>query len=285
MIVFFFKLVVKGIASQQCQPDVRLPITMDILTKMLHALPVVHINPQEVCMYRGVLVAGFYGLMHVLLVQGVQLQSHRVVLTLNSSKANKSNNPEVITLLAQEPSPCPVKLIWDYAKIRPHVAGPFFLWSDNSPLQYSDLAVIVHLLAQCLELPHQYFKPHGLRIRGKHSCTFLGCNQETFSRWTNGHLGPSANIPVNYKLFLAVQNRVWFIGDHQLQLAFEVLMKHKDRFHQLDLLEGFNSRFTEEMMLEHMLATVLDMVNRYKYLPELTVIHVGASDFSRVTNH
>ena len=35
---------------------------------------------------------------HALLVQGVQLQAHRVVLTLNSSKANKSHNPEVITL-------------------------------------------------------------------------------------------------------------------------------------------------------------------------------------------
>ena len=31
---------------------------------MLHALPVVNINPQEVCMYRAVLVAGFYGLIH-----------------------------------------------------------------------------------------------------------------------------------------------------------------------------------------------------------------------------
>ena len=125
---FLLKLVAKGITSQQRQPDVRLLITMDILVKMLHALPLVHINPHEVCMYRGVLVAGFYGLMHpgeltesqhMLLVQGVQLQSHRVVLTLNSSKANKSHNPEVITLLVQEHSPCPVKLIWDYAKIRP----------------------------------------------------------------------------------------------------------------------------------------------------------------------
>ena len=71
-------------------------------------------------MFWAVLVSGFSGLMHpgeltesqhVLLVQDVQLQSHRVVLTLNSSKANKSNNPEVITLLAQENNPCPVKLI------------------------------------------------------------------------------------------------------------------------------------------------------------------------------
>ena len=60
---FLLKLVAKGIASQQHQPDVRLPITMDVLVKMLHALPVVHVNPHEMCMYRVVLVAGLYGLM------------------------------------------------------------------------------------------------------------------------------------------------------------------------------------------------------------------------------
>ena len=180
---FLLKLVAKGIASQQRQPDVRLPIMMDILIKMLHALPVEHVNLHEVCMYRAVLVAGFYGLMHpgeltesqhVLLVQDVQLQAHRVVLTLNSSKANKLHNPEVIILLAQEHSSCPVKLIWDYAKIRPHIVGPFFLRLDNSPLQYSDLASIIHLLAQCLELSHQYFRPHSLRIGGQPSCTSQG---------------------------------------------------------------------------------------------------------------
>ena len=62
-------------------------------------------------------------------------------------------------------------------------------------------------------------------------------------------------------------------------------MKHKDRFHQLESITGFDSRFTKAMMLEHMPAAVLDMVNRYKYLPELIIIHVGALDFSRVTNH
>ena len=60
---FLIKLVAKGIAIQQQQPDVRLPITMDILVKMLHAFPVVLVNLQEVCMYRAVSVADFYGLM------------------------------------------------------------------------------------------------------------------------------------------------------------------------------------------------------------------------------
>ena len=79
---------------------------------------------------------------HMLLVQGVQLQSHRVELMLNSSKANKLHNLEVITLLAQEHSSCPVKLIWDYAKIRPRVPGQFF----SGQIILPSSMVISHLL-------------------------------------------------------------------------------------------------------------------------------------------
>ena len=119
----------------------------------------------------------------------VQLQAHRVVLTLNSSKANKSHNLEVITLLAQEHSPCSVKLIWDYMKIRPQIAGPFFLQSDNPPLQYSDLASIICLLAQFLELPHQYFKPHRLRIGGATQLHLSGAHPrdiQQMGHWSSG---------------------------------------------------------------------------------------------------
>ena len=87
------------------------------------------------------------------------------------------------------------------------------------------------------------------------------------------------------QVFIAVKTRLWFIGDQQLRLAFKVLMKHRYRFHQFNSLEGFDTRFIEAMLLEHTPATVLDLVNRYKYSPELIVIHIGASVFSRVTNH
>ena len=91
--------------------------------------------------------------------------------------------------------------------------------------------------------------------------------------------------PLMIKLFLTVKNRLWFIGDWQMRLIFEVLLKHEDKSYHLDSLEGFDTKFTEDMMLEHMMAMVLNMVDRYKYLPELIIIHAGALDFSRVTNH
>ena len=67
--------------------------------------------------------------------------------------------------------------------------------------------------------------------------------------------------------------------------AFHFLMQHKDRFPQVLEYEGFDTRFSEAMLLEHMPAAVLDMINYYKYLLKLVVINVGASDFMRFSNN
>ena len=66
--------------------------------------------------------------------------------------------------------------------------------------------------------------------------------------------------------------------------AFQFLMQHKDRFPQVSEYEGFDTRFSEVMLLEHVPTMVLDMINCYKYLPELVVINVEASDFTRFSN-
>ena len=66
--------------------------------------------------------------------------------------------------------------------------------------------------------------------------------------------------------------------------AFQFLMQLKDRFLQVTDFDGFDTRFSEAMLLEHMPTMVLDMINHYKYLPELVVVNIRTSDFTRYTN-
>ena len=47
---FLLRLTLKGVATTPHELDVRLPITLPVLEKMLHALPLVHDNQFEVCM-------------------------------------------------------------------------------------------------------------------------------------------------------------------------------------------------------------------------------------------
>ena len=83
---------------------------------------------------------------------------------------------------------------------------------------------------------------------------------------------------------IAVTNKIWFIGDRLMTKAFQFLMQYKDRFLQVADFDGFDTRFLEAMLLDCTPATVLDMINHYKYLPELVVVNVRTSDFTRYTN-
>ena len=51
----------KVVAASLHEPDVRLPITLPVLERMLHA-PLIHDNQFEVCMYSALLRVGFYGI-------------------------------------------------------------------------------------------------------------------------------------------------------------------------------------------------------------------------------
>ena len=59
---FLLKLTLKGVAASPHELDVRHPITLPVLERMLHALPLVHDNQFEVCMYSALLTVGFHGL-------------------------------------------------------------------------------------------------------------------------------------------------------------------------------------------------------------------------------
>ena len=66
--------------------------------------------------------------------------------------------------------------------------------------------------------------------------------------------------------------------------VFDFLIQHRDRFPQVAEFDGFDTRFSEAMLLEHMPAVVLNMINHYQYLPELVVVNFRASDVMRFTN-
>ena len=56
-------------------------------------------------------------------------------------------------------------------------------------------------------------------------------------------------------------NKMWLIGNRLMSKAFQFLMQHKDRSPQVADFDGFYTRFSEAMLLEHAPATVLNMIN------------------------
>ena len=82
-------------AASAHELDVRLPITLLVLERMLHALPLVHDNQFEVCMYFALLTVGFHGLLcpgdlamseHAILAENVHIGTNQAVIILPNPK-------------------------------------------------------------------------------------------------------------------------------------------------------------------------------------------------------
>ena len=62
---FLLKLVLHGTKNNTRQPDVHLPISITMLHDIINALPLLHPNHYEVCMFSTRLAVGFHGLFHL----------------------------------------------------------------------------------------------------------------------------------------------------------------------------------------------------------------------------
>ena len=95
---FLLKLVLCGTKNSTQQPDVCLPISITILHDMMNALPLIHPNHYEICIFSALLAVGFHGLFrpgkltysqHSITVDNVHVSTSRIIVVLLTSKANR----------------------------------------------------------------------------------------------------------------------------------------------------------------------------------------------------
>ena len=94
---FLLKLVLHGTKNSAQQPDIHLPISITMLHDMINALPLIHPNLYEICMFSALLAVGFHGLFrpgeltysqHSITVDNMHVSASRIIVVLLTSKAN-----------------------------------------------------------------------------------------------------------------------------------------------------------------------------------------------------
>ena len=169
---FIIKMMLKGVNTKHRDPDVRLPVTRQLLGQMCQVLPCVVRDLYLSCMYVSMLTLAYNGLLrpgeftyspHVIRVENVWFQNGDVVLYFSSSKTHQYPTWQAITI-KPHPGNCPVHFLRDYLKVRPVVKGPLYLASDGIPVQYQKVLKLSQTLTEFLDLPVDRYKPHSLRI-------------------------------------------------------------------------------------------------------------------------
>ena len=150
---------------------------------MINALPLLHPNHYEVCLFTALLAVGFHGLFHLgeltysqhsITVDNVHVSTSRIVIVLLTSKANSTHVAQRVVIGKHASRYCPVELITNFLHIQPQVNGPLFVKLDGSSVFAKDVANILKQLALFLNLPNNLIKPHPLRIWGSTRLHLLG---------------------------------------------------------------------------------------------------------------
>ena len=188
--------------SRQC--DSRLPITPDILKKILLALNHTVSSSNLRTLLKLFFLLAFNAFLRLgeiavrdpqytnLVVQrsDVTLQSSGVQIVLRHYKNNKDQTPIVLFLKAQTSSKfCPVLHLTQYLAQFRHSSGPLFQFTNGKPVSSSFVSEQLRSAICFIGLNPKYYKGHSFRIGAATHASNLGYSENAiFKKWEDGIL-------------------------------------------------------------------------------------------------
>jgi hypothetical protein len=163
----------------------RLPITANILEKLVFALQFVCKNKYEQALFTSVYIICYFGLMRVsevtvdskqphlidqrktlLFADLIKLTSSECEIRLKITKTTQKGPPTILNLSAiPNCTLCPVAALQSYTKIRPASNGSLFIHFDASPLTIYHFSVMLKKALRHAKIPNSHlYKNHSFRI-------------------------------------------------------------------------------------------------------------------------
>jgi hypothetical protein len=177
---FIIRRMVAGMARGQIRKDVRAPITIDILRKIVPALDYICHSSFESVMFRASFVLAFFGFFRIseLVAQSAScsdraLQSQDVVVnvakelhvTIRYSKTDQlGRSTNLVIKKIEGDSICPVNAMIGYIAVRPAIVGPLFCHYNHAPLTRYQFSTVLQRALTFAGIDTGLFSSHSFRI-------------------------------------------------------------------------------------------------------------------------
>lgn len=179
---FLIKKMLSGAKRLASSPDVRQPITLDILENLLVAVPHVANSSYQRCLFMAMFIIAFYAFLRVgeitvrshsnpnlLLLSNVSFKTIAkascMIITMTNFKHNLGKNPVHLEI---KPQPirkfCPVQIMKSYLKVRGVKDGPLFCYGSGRPISRSEFCKVLKSALKFSKLDSHKFKAHSFRI-------------------------------------------------------------------------------------------------------------------------
>ncbi len=175
--------VMKQISKKDCSHDSRLPITRDLLLKLVQIVTSLYLNKHDIILYRAMFLLAWHACLrvseftwsknneHCLTMSNIRkhfnnvegLNCYRIVFT--SFKHKHGHYPELsIDPYPQDIRLCPYAALTSYLKIRGTTEGPLFLWSSGTPVSRSAFTRVLKNCITVVEPTLQHYGTHSFRV-------------------------------------------------------------------------------------------------------------------------
>lgn len=206
---FLVRKMIKGCENLHTNKESRLPITKDILAKLLNSLDICIADYNVRILLGAVFLLAFSAFLRLgeILVRSrqdqntvVQVQDVKIfydngkpvnlVLTLRHYKTIKHNRPITISLAAntQQPQFCPVTAMHKYLSIFKPQPGPLFQFIQGTPVTNKFITDKLSFILRFLGIDPQFYKGHSFRIGAATHAANLGFSEpyiRKLGRWNS----------------------------------------------------------------------------------------------------
>ena len=211
---FIVKKLMAGLQRQGQAPDVRLPITIDILHKLVHAVRMIMPSCYQKCLYGSMFLLAFAAFLRIGEIcpktakernKVVQLDDctfsesrDSVTVLIRNCKGNTSKTPFRITIQSNNSGAyCPVKALIDFIALRGLTPGPLFVFGALPVTRQ----VFCSVLRDCISwigLDHKLYKAHSFRLGAASSAAMQGVSNsdiQRMGRWKSDAFRRYIRIP------------------------------------------------------------------------------------------
>lgn len=212
---FFIKKLLKGIQNVKGKADCRLPITRDILHKIIMATD--HVVPSfpKAVMCKAMFLLAFHGFLrvgeftttasndssHVLQVGDAQFSDDgsSLLVTITFYKHSAQQPITLDISRATNPLLCPVRTLRTYLDTYGHTVGPLFQFMDGKPVPYAFFMKTLDALLSFLGLDRRLYRGHSFRIGAATTAAANGVSEiviQKMGRWKSDAVKRYIRMPV-----------------------------------------------------------------------------------------
>jgi len=195
---FLVKKLKEGCRRTNARSDGRLPITPQMLRKLIHILPLICKSGFEVQLFRAAFLLAFFAFLRVgelastssnqdlnrlISIDDINILNSSLSLTIRYSKTDQRGLSSKIHIVgSSQPDLCPVGALLSYLQSRPPCRGPLFIHFSGEVLTSYQFSHVLKEGIKHLGLSPQSFSSHSFRIGAATSAAINGLPEETIKR-------------------------------------------------------------------------------------------------------